>query len=61
MKELEVFQNAEFGSVRTVTIGGVPYFVGKDVTEILGYTNPSKALTDHVDNEDKLITNRYRV
>lgn len=54
MKELEVFQNAEFGSVRTVTIGGVPYFVGKDVTEILGYTNPSKALTDHVDNEDKL-------
>ena len=40
--------------VRTVEVNGEPYFVGKDVTEILGYQNASKALADHVDNEDKL-------
>ena len=52
--ELQVFNNAELGSVRTVTISGEPYFVGKDVAEILGYTNTRKALNDHVDDEDKL-------
>lgn len=40
--------------VRTVEVNGEPYFVGKDVTEILGYQNASKALSDHVDDEDKL-------
>lgn len=48
-----IFQNAEFGSVRTADINGVPYFVGKDVAEILGYSNKRKALLDHVDEEDK--------
>lgn len=52
--ELQIYQNAEFGSVRTATINGEPYFVGKDVAEILGYSNPRKALTDHVDDEDKM-------
>lgn len=54
MSELQIFKNAEFGSVRTLTINDEPYFVGKDVAEILGYTNPSKALADHVDEDDKL-------
>lgn len=54
MNELQIYKNAELGSVRAVVIGGEPYFVGKDVAEILGYTNPSKALSDHVDDEDKL-------
>ena len=54
MNQLEVFQNAEFGSVRTVTIGGVPYFVGKDVATILKYKDTSDALKRHVDEEDKL-------
>lgn len=45
------FENSE---VRTLTIENEPYFVGKDVAEILGYTNPSKALADHVDEDDKL-------
>lgn len=54
MTELQIYQNAEFGSVRTATINGEPYFVGKDVAEILGYQNPSKAIHDHVDDEDKL-------
>ena len=54
MNELKIFKNEAFGEIRTVEIGGEPWFVGKDVTEILGYANPSKALSDHVDEEDKL-------
>lgn len=54
--ELQVYRNAEFGSVRTTTIGGQPYFVGKDVAGILGYSNTRKALIDHVDEEDKGVT-----
>lgn len=53
MSELQVFQNAEFGSVRTATIDGEPYFVGKDVATILGYSNPRDAISKHVDDEDK--------
>lgn len=49
-----VFGNADFGEVRTVVIVGEPWFVGKDVAQCLGYTNPSKALADHVDDDDKL-------
>ncbi len=54
MNELTVFNNEEFGEIRTITIDGEPWFVGKDVAEVLGYSNPSKALIDHVDEEDKL-------
>ena len=52
--EIKIFENEEFGSVRTMEINGEPYFVGKDVAEILGYANTSKALIDHVDDEAKL-------
>ena len=52
--EIEIFKNEEFGEIRTLLINDEPWFVGKDVTEILGYSNPSKALSDHVDEEDKL-------
>ena len=54
MNELKIFENPEFGKVRVVNINGEAWLVGKDVAEVLGYTNPSKALIDHVDNEDKL-------
>ena len=54
MQELKIFENAEFGTVRALEIDGAPWFVGKDVTDILGYQNPSEALSDHVDDEDKL-------
>lgn len=54
MNELQIFENTEFGSARTLMVNDNPYFVGKDVSEILGYTNTRKALTDHVDGEDKL-------
>ena len=54
MNELQVFNNAEFGSVRTTVIDGEPFLVGKDVAEILGYRDTSDALKRHVDEEDKL-------
>lgn len=54
MNNLQVFRNEQFGEVRVVEHDGEPWFVGKDVAEILGYTNASKALADHVDPEDKL-------
>lgn len=44
MNEIKIFENAEFGSVRTIEINGEPYLVGKDVAEILGYANPRKVL-----------------
>lgn len=56
--ELQIFKNAEFGSVRTTTIGGQPYFVSKDVAEILGYVNTKDAISSHVDEEDKTIIQR---
>lgn len=51
--KLEVFTNSEFGAVRTLTIEGEPYFVGKDVATILGYSNTRDALAKHIDEEDK--------
>ncbi len=54
MDNLQIFENSELGTIRMLEVGGEPYFVGKDVTEILGYQNASKALADHVDEEDKL-------
>lgn len=51
---IQVFSNKDFGEIRTLKINGEPWFVGKDATELLGYTNPSKALKDHVDDDDKL-------
>lgn len=54
MNNLQIFNNEEFGSVRTMMIDGEPYFVGKDVADILGYADPNKALAMHVDDDDKL-------
>ena len=59
MMDLQVFANAEFGEIRTLEIDGQPWFVGRDVAEVLGYSNTSKALKDHVDDEDKGVTKRY--
>lgn len=53
MNELQIFQNSEFGEIRTIEKDGEPWFVGKDVAEILGYANASKAVSTHVDDEDK--------
>lgn len=53
MNELMVFNNAEFGNVRTMEINGEPWFVGKDVASALGYAKPRNAIATHVDGEDK--------
>lgn len=54
MNQLEIFKNREFGEIRTVAIDGEPWFVGKDIAEVLGYSNSRKAILDHVDDEDKM-------
>ena len=56
MNEITVFNNDEFGSIRTVTIENEPWFVGKDVAEVLGYQNGSRDINRHVDDEDRLCT-----
>lgn len=52
---IKVFENSEFGKVRTVVLNNEPWFIGKDVAEILGYSNTNKAIQVHVDDEDKFI------
>lgn len=54
MNEIKVFENKNFGTMRTLTIDGEPWFVGKDVAQTLGYKNPNEAIGEHVDCEDKL-------
>lgn len=54
MNELQIFENTEFGSVRTLMVNDNPYFVGKDVAAILGYAKPLNALATHVDEDDSL-------
>lgn len=57
--ELQIFQNEEFGKIRSLTINKEPWFIGKDVAEILGYSNTRKALADHVkDNHKNTVTIR---
>lgn len=54
--EIQVFTNEKFGSVRTTILDGKPWFVGRDVAVALGYSNPRKALADHVDEDEKGVT-----
>lgn len=56
MGNKELLNVFSFGGkdVRTIEIERIPYFVGKDVAEVLGYSNPRKAIIDHVDCEDKI-------
>lgn len=56
MNDLQIFENPEFGSVRTVEIDGTPWLVGKDVAVALGYAKPTDAIRKHVDPEDKGIS-----
>lgn len=53
MNDLQIFNNSEFGQIRTVEINGEPYFVGKDIAEALGYSDTADAIRTHVDEEDK--------
>lgn len=56
MNNIEIFENPEFGKVRTIVIDDEPWFVGKDVAEILGYSQPSVAISKKVDDDDKGIS-----
>ena len=53
MNEITVFNNDEFGSVRTVMVNNEPWFVGKDIANALGYERDTKAVVDHVDDDDR--------
>lgn len=52
-KQIQIFNNAEFGEIRSMEINGEPWFVGKDVAAALGYAKPRNAIERHVDIEDK--------
>ncbi|HBF0380310.1 TPA: toxin Bro [Clostridioides difficile] len=54
MNNLQIFKNEDFGEIRTIDIDNEIWFVGKDVAETLGYANPSKAVSSHVDDDDKI-------
>lgn len=56
MNELKIFNNEEFGKIRTVTIDNEPWFAGKDVATALGYAKPENAISSHVSKEDKTST-----
>ncbi len=61
MNDIRIFNNEEFGNVRTVIINSEPWFVGKDVAEALGYSNTRDALATHVVDEDKRIIQRSEI
>ena len=54
MKELQIFNNNEFGKIRSLLINNEPYFVGNDIATVLGYKNTRDALSKHIDEEDKI-------
>ena len=60
-KEIQVFQNEQFGRIRSVSINGEPWLAGKDVASALGYSNTKDALASHVDDEDKRIIQRSEI
>lgn len=53
MQELEIFKNEEFGEIRVTAIDGEPWFVGKDIADILEYRNGSRDINRHIDEEDR--------
>lgn len=55
MNDIKIFKNPQFGEIRTMTQDGEPWFVGKDVAELLGYAKPQNAIAAHVDDEDKTL------
>lgn len=61
MNEIQVFSNEKFGQVRGLMIGNEPWLVGKDVALGLLYSNPQKAIRDHVDPEDRTVNDSFTV
>lgn len=61
MNELRIFENAEFGQIRTVQLNNETYFVGKDVAEALGYSNTKDAIATHVQEDDKRVIQKSEI
>lgn len=61
MNEIQIFKKQEFGSIRTVVKNDEPWFAGKDVAIALGYSNPQKAIRDHIDSEDRTVNESFTV
>lgn len=61
MNNIQVFNNEELGCIRTVMINDQPWFVGKDIAVALGYSNPQKAIRDHIDVEDKTVNDSFTI
>ena len=62
MNNIKIFENQEFGAIRTMSDEqGEPLFCGKDVAVALGYSNPQKAIRDHVETEDKTVNKSFTV
>jgi len=54
MSEIQIFENEQFGSIRTIEIDGMPWFVGKEVAVVLGYSKPLDAISRHIDEDDSV-------
>ena len=61
MNEIKIFESPEFGQIRTTVIDGELWFVGKDVAEIMGYSNTRDALIAHVDEEDRAVLQKSEI
>ena len=61
MNNIQIYKNKNFGEIRSTMIDGEPWFVGKDIVDILGYSNPQKAIRDHVDSEDRTVNESFAV
>ena len=61
MEDIKIFENRQFGTIRTVKQNGEPWFAGKDVAIALGYSNPQKAIRDHIDSEDRTVNESFTV
>lgn len=55
MNNLQIFRNEEFGEIRSLEINNEPYFIGNEITNILGYKNGSRDINRHVDEEDRRV------
>lgn len=54
MNELKIFENRDFGKIRSLMVNNEPFFVGNDIATVLGYKNTRDALSKHIDEEDKI-------
>lgn len=61
MNTVQVFNNPDFGQIRSVMIEGEPWVAGRDVARAVGYKNPLKAIRDHVDSEDQTVNDSFTV